>query len=157
MGDIGAFPTIRNVLWSGNNIVKLTATTAVKAGQVVGINATGVSGAVDKCVAASGEMPIGVAIYDAAAGADVAVATVGCIVYVANALDDTDIDAGSWLETNDNTVGGTVNAVAVAAIAGAVGTGHFGVIGVAIDDIAKSTTGRMLILGPQNVTQLNNA
>lgn len=157
MGDISAFPTIRNVLWSGNNIVKMTATTAVKAGQVVGINATGVSGAVDKAVAAAGEMPIGVALYDAAAGAEVAVATVGCIVYVANDSDNTAIDAGSWLETNDNAVGGTVNAVAVAAIAGAVGTAHYGVIGVAIDDIAVSGTGRMLILGPQNVTQLNNA
>lgn len=157
MGDISAFPTIRNVLWSGSNIIKLTATTAVKAGQVVGINASGVSGAVDMCVAAAGEMPIGVALYGASAGAEVAVATVGCIVYVANASDSVAIDAGDWLETNANAVGGTVSPVAVAAVAGAIGTAHYGVIGVAIDDIAVSSTGRMLILGPQNVTQLNNA
>ena len=157
MADIAAFPTIAAVLWSGNNIVNLTATTAVNAGQVVGINATGVSGAVDGCVAAAGEMPIGVALYTVAAGAVVAVATMGCVAYVANADDGAAIDAGSWLETNDNAVGGTVSAVAVAAVAGAVGTAHYGVIGVAIDDIAASGTGRMLILGPQNVTQLNNA
>ena len=40
---------------------------------------------------------------------------------------------------------------------GVRGAAHLARIGVAIDDIAKSTTGRMLILGPQNVTQLNNA
>ena len=42
MTDIAAFPTIRNVLWSGNNIITMTATTAIKAGQVAAINATGV-------------------------------------------------------------------------------------------------------------------
>ena len=157
MADISAFPTIRNVLVSGNNIITLTATTAVKAGQLVAINATGVSGAVDKCIATAGSMPIGVALYDAAAAAIVAVATIGCVVYMANADDTTGIDAGGWVEFNDNAVGGTISECAVAAIGGAVGTGHYGVFGVAIDDIAGSGTGRVLLTGPQNVIQLNNA
>ena len=157
MTDISAFPTISKVLDSGNNIINLTATNAITAGMVVEIDATGVSGAVNKAVLETGSMPIGVAIYSAAAGAQVAIATVGCVCYVANADDTAEIDAGSWVECNDNAVGGTVSAVAVAAISGAVGTGHNSVIGVALDDIPVSSTGRILILGPQCVVQLNNA
>lgn len=157
MADIAAFPAIANVLVSGNNVINLKATTAVKAGQLVAINATGVSGAVDKCIATAGSMPIGVALYDAGAGSMVGVATVGCIVNMANADDTTGIDAGGWVEFNDNAVGGTISECAVAAIGGAVGTAHYGVFGVAIDDIAGAGTGRVLLVGPLNVIQLNNA
>jgi|SRR3990170_5625007 len=154
MADITAFPTIRNVLWQGNNLIQMTATTAVKAGQVVAINATGVSMAVDPAVATG--KAIGVALYDAAAGEEVTIAGPGCIVYVANADDTSTFDAGDYLETNDNTVGGTVSVAAVAATGGATVTSHFDVIGVALDDIAASGTGRMLIQ-PIALTQANSS
>lgn len=138
MADIGTFPTIRNVLWSGSNIFKMTATTAVKAGQVVAINAAGVSGAVDPCVAAAGSMPLGVALYGAGAGAEVAIAGPGCIVYVANADDTAVVDAGGYVTFNDNAVGGTVSEVGS-------GAATQQVVGFAIDDIAASGTGRILL------------
>lgn len=154
MADISAFPAIHDVLVAGNNIFTFTATTAVKAGQVVDINATGVSDAVDMAVATG--CTIGVALYDAAAGAPVAVAGPGCIVYVANADDTTTIDAGDWLETNDNAVGGTVSTAAVAASGGATATFHNNIIGKAIDDIAASGTGRMIIQ-LNSLTQANSS
>lgn len=110
MADIGTFPTIRNVLVSGDNIKSYTATEAVKAGQVVGHAATGVSEAVVPMDKTSGETAVGVALYDAAAGAQVAVAGPGCEAYVANADSSNNIDAGTWLGQDDNTVKGTVSA-----------------------------------------------
>ncbi len=162
MADLAAgnFPAIRNVLEQGDNIITLTATTVVKAGMVVAINATGVSMAVDPSIATAGSRSIGVALYDAAAGAKVAVALQGCIVYVCNAI-DTAIDAGDYLETNDAACTGAVSTAAVAAITGAVGTNHLDVIGIALDVIGASSTtvgatGRMLIQ-PITLVQLNNA
>lgn len=156
MTDITAFPTIHQVLHSGDNIQSFTATTDVTAGQVVAINATGVSGAVDPSVATAGSRSLGVALYDASAGDKVAVAMTGCIAEVANADDTTTIDAGDYLETNDNAVKGTVDVADVAAISGAVGTNHLDVIGIALDDIGASGTGRMLIQ-PMAFAQLNDA
>ena len=141
MGDIASFTSIRNVLWSGDNIIFMTATNALKAGMVVEIAATGVDFAVNKAVKESGASPVGVALYDTAAGSLAAIATIGCIVYVANADDTTTIDAGDYLITDDNTVGGTVSTSI------AVGTDptQQKVVGIAIDDIAASGTGRCLI------------
>jgi hypothetical protein len=142
MADIAAFPTIRKVFDSGaENFITMTATNAVKAGMVVEIDATGVDLAVNAAVKESGASPVGVALYDAAAGSKVAVATIGAVVYVANAESNVDIDAGDLLVTNDNTVGGTVSASV------AVGTTSTPqkLIGIAIDDIDRSTTGRCLI------------
>ena len=156
MADIAAFPTMHDVLKSGDNIQTFTATTEATAGQVVAIHATGVSGAVDPSVAAAGSRSVGVVIYGAAAGAKVAVAGMGCIVDVANASGSDAIDAGDYLETNDNAVKGTVSTAAVADIAGAVGTNHLDVIGIALDDIAAAGTGRMLVQ-PMAFAQLNNA
>lgn len=156
MTDITAFPTMHDVLKQGDNIQSFTATTDVKAGQVVAINATGVSGAVDPSVATAGSRSIGVALYDASAGDKVAVAMTGCIVDVAIYDDTATIDAGDYLETNDATVAGTVVTAAVADISGAVGTNHLDVIGIAIDDIAASGTGRMLIQ-PMAFVQVNDA
>lgn len=156
MTDISAFPTIRNVLYWGNNLIQVTATTAVTAGQVVAINATGVSMAVDPSIAAGGSRSIGVALYDAAAGAEVTIACTGCVVYVAIADDTTGADAGDFLETNDNAVGGTVSTAAVAATGGATVTAHYDVIGIALDDIAGGGTGRMLVQ-PMCLTQANSS
>jgi len=143
MAAIGTFPTIRNVLYSGNNIHQFTATAAVKAGQVVSFAATGVSGAVNKAVSGTTGQPIGVALYDAAAGAKVAVACSGCVVYVANEDDTTGIDTGDVLMCGTNAVGGTV-VLATLTNAGAVALKVY-VCGIAIDDIAGAGTGRMLV------------
>jgi hypothetical protein len=147
MADIAAFPTIRNVLWTGKNIHKFTATTAVTAGQVVAFAATGVSGAVIPAIKATSGQPIGVALYGAAAGKMVTVACNGCIVYVANAESDVDIDSGHILEDNDNaTAPGCVSMAAVTSTAGggAVATVKY-TVGIAIDKILRSETGRMLV------------
>jgi predicted RecA/RadA family phage recombinase len=155
MADIGTFPTIRNVLAEGDNIGIFTATTAVTAGMVVAFAAAGVSGAVIPAVkGVTIGNPIGVAITNIAAGAKGPVAMNGCIVYVANAESNVDIDAGDVLEPNDNAVGGTVSA------AGLVDAGVVLVykykVGIAIDDILRSETGRMLI-GCGSITSANNA
>lgn len=156
MADISAFTALPNALWAGNNIYNFTASGAIKAGQVVAIDATGVSMTVRAAVAEEGEMPIGVAVNTVADGDEIAVACDGCICYVANADDTNAIDAGSWVETNDNAVGGTVSAVAVAATGGATVTVHNLVCGVVIDDIAGGGTGRMIVR-PGAVTQPNSS
>lgn len=144
MADISAFPTIRQVLWSGKNIHKFTATQAVKAGQVVAFAATGVSGAVNPALKATTGQPIGVALYDAAAGKDVAVACNGCICYVANFSTTVAIDAGDLLYDDDCAVGGTVCLVPVQAGGTVTGLVQY-LVGIAIDDIAASGTGRILV------------
>ena len=154
MADIGTFPTIRQVINGGKNLPQFTATTAVKAGQVVAIHATGVSGAVDKSVKAAGSRSVGVAMYDAGAGANVAVLGYGTVAIVANADDTTAIDAGGYVETNDNTVGGTVNEADVAADGDTIGITHYDIIGIALDTIAGGGTGRILVC-PMTLVQLN--
>jgi len=145
MADIAAFPTIRNVVYSGKNFHKFIATTAVKAGQVVAFANPAVSGAVIPAVKATSLQPIGVAINNADAGKKVAVACNGCWVYVANAESDVDIDAGHVLEDNDNaTAPGSVSMAAETNGGGAVALVKY-TVGVSIDDIARSSTGRMLV------------
>jgi hypothetical protein len=109
MGNIATFPTISNVLFNGDNVITLTATNAVTAGMVVEIDADGVSGAVNAAIAEAASKPIGVAITSAGAGDEVSVATYGCVVYVANADDTATADAGTYVVTNANAVGGTVS------------------------------------------------
>ena len=154
MTDIGAFPAIHNVLYSGDNIQSFTASGAITAGQVVAIDATGVTLTVRAAVAESGERPVGVAIYDVADTKPAAIAMTGCICYVANADDTAGIDAGDWLTTNANTVGGTVSAQSIAAESGATAAIYDTVIGYAVGDIGKGATGLMMI-HPQTITRPN--
>jgi hypothetical protein len=154
MADITPFPTIRNVLFSGKNVQKFTATSAISAGMVVSPAAAGASGAVIPAIKGTTIQPIGVAIYDIGAGALGAIAMDGCIVYVANAESNVDIDAGDVLEHNDNVVGGTVSTAAIT-VAGAVGAIQHQ-IGIAMEPILRSTTGRMLI-SAGNFTAPNEA
>ena len=141
MGDISAFPTIRNVLFSGDNIITLTATNALKAGMVVEIDATGVSGAVNAAVAESGSRPVGVSLYDVAAGGSAAIATYGCVCYVANADDTATMDAGTYVVTNVNAVGGTVSSELAV---GDNATPQL-VVGMLLEGMAASGTARCLI------------
>jgi hypothetical protein len=144
MGDITVFPTIRNVLWAGNNIHQFIATTAVTAGMVVAFAATGVSGAVKPAVKGTTGQPIGVALYSAAAGAHVAVACNGCICYVSNADGASTIDAGDVVEDNDALNGGTVSTWVVQGGGTATGLLKY-TVGIAIDDIVNTTPGRILV------------
>jgi len=128
----------------------------VTAGQVVAIDATGVSMSVRGAVAETGERPIGVALTSATTGEYVTVALPGSICYAVNADDTTAIDAGDHLETNNNAVLGTVNTAVVAATGGATVTVHDAVIGYALDDIAGEGYGRMLVW-PHTVTQPNSS
>lgn len=154
MADIVAFPTIRNVLAGGENIINLKAGADIKAGQVVAIHATGVSMTVHPAKKGTTGQPMGVALYSVSSGAQVAVACTGCIVYVANADDTTGIDAGDPLEDNANVVGGTVSALPLSAV-GSVAVVKY-CAGYALDDIAGGGTGRMLIM-PSIVTAANTA
>ena len=141
MADISAFPTIRHVLESGENLITMTAGAAITAGQVVSFHGTGVSRTVHPCIAGTTGQPVGVALYTVSSGAEVAVATTGCICTVANADDTTGIDAGDTLQDNDNAVGGTVNALA---LSGGVTPTYC--VGYALDDIAGGGTGEALIM-----------
>ena len=156
MTDITAFPAIQDVLIAGKNIREFTATEAVTAGMVVGPAATGVSNAVVPMDATSGETGIGVAIKSAGAGTKVKVAMIGCVVKMVNADDTTAIDAGDYVEQNDNALQGTVSPVAVADISGAIGTGHYGVVGIAEEDIAGGAYGAVRI-EPMYTLQVNDA
>ena len=156
MTDITAFPAIQDVLVTGNNVREFTATEAITAGMLVGFAATGVSDAVVPMDATSGETAIGVAIKSAAAAALVKVAMIGCVVKMVNADDTTAIDAGDYVEQNDNALQGTVSPVDVADISGAVGTGHYGVVGIAEADIAGGAYGRVRI-EPLYTLQVNDA
>ena len=155
MADISAFPSISKVEEHAWDTFTATASGTITQGQVVSIDASGDSMTVRMGIAESGECPMGVALTSAADGGVVNVACAG-IVYVANADDTTAIDAGDFLEVNDNAVGGTINAVAVAATGGATVTVHNLVIGKAIDDIAGGATGRMLIVH-MAMTQANSS
>ncbi len=141
MGDIGAFVTGHPVMVNNGPTFTFIASGAIKAGQVVAIDATGVSMTVRAAVAEDGESPIGVALITVADGEKVTVALPGAICYFTNADDTTGIDAGSFLETNDNAVGGTVNAVNEAASGAATAVLHPLIIGKAIEDIAKGGVG----------------
>jgi hypothetical protein len=101
--------SLKHALISGNNLGSFTVgATAVKAGQVVSISATGLDWTVIPCIAEAGSQPIGVAVTDAAIGGKVSVAMIGCICWVSNYASDVDIDAGERLTWNDAAPGGTV-------------------------------------------------
>jgi hypothetical protein len=138
MADVN-WTTLHDVVKTYGLILEMTATSAVKAGQVVCICETGVSNAVIPWLGTSGSTPVGVAIYPAAAAAQVAIASVGSICLVADADGTTGIDAGGWLVGNDNPAGGTVNETLVAI------TSVINSIGFALADIAGGATGYALI------------
>lgn len=143
MADINVFPTMHDVLKSGDNTLNLKAGATIKAGQVVGAHATGVSGEVIPNVGAT--PATGVALYDAASGAPIAVASTGCVVDVANADASTVIDAGTWVTIDDNAVGGTVSAIDAGMPAAEV-------VGFTLDDIGGSGVGRIMLAPSPNIT-----
>lgn len=158
MTDISTFPTIVDVApvmghtWTATGAGSLD----IVPGMIVDFDATGVSVTVQASLAVSGDVPIGVAITtsDVSASEKLTVMSSG-IAYLANADDTTGIDAGDWLITNDNAIGGTVSAASVAATGKAEGAIQTNVIGVALDDIAGGGTGRAWIQ-PNVITNPNS-
>jgi len=149
------FPTIRQVLYSGENIQTFTAGEALTAGQVVGMAASGASMTVVAMNDTADEFPIGVVLYGVASGGDAAVAMEGCICYVCEGSGST-IDAGDLVQCDaaDATVTGCVDQFAPRAVLSAVlldavddttEDAHTKVVGVAVDDIAANSTGRIMI------------
>ncbi len=131
---LSAMPTIRNVLDSGDTILNLTAGATIIAGQAVEAAATGVSGEVIPGTGTTA--PIGVALYGAASGEPVAIASVGCVATVAT---EETIDAGDWVTVKQNgatTVDGLVGVLDVTK----------DILGLAIDDITADETGRILVV-----------
>jgi hypothetical protein len=143
MADITTFPTIRNVLYAGDNIVSRKASGAIKAGMVVCPAATGVENVVIACVAGAGTAPVGVALYDAADGELFAMARDGCEVYVAN-TDGISVtgDVGDYAIPDDNAVGGCVSPLAPGAITAGI---VYSPIGRFTSDMAAGGTARILI------------
>lgn len=140
MAAIGTFPTIRNVIDDGENIKSYTVggTLAVKAGMILAYNLTGVAKTVQASVKGTTGAVVGVALYDAAVGAQVAVAGRGCRVYVANTDDTTAIGAGVPIEPTTNAIGGCGAALA---LAGSLAMRYCA--GFAVDIIAGNGTGIM--------------
>jgi len=137
------WPTgIRQVLISGKNIKQFTAGATISAGQVVAINATGPATArtVQACVNATTATIVGVALYDATSGAEVAVACRGCIAYVVNGIDNENVEAGDVLIAA--TTAGTVRAKATGA--GAVTPANNMYVGFAIENITAAGAGQQL-------------
>lgn len=146
MADITTFPAIQDVLVSGDNVHEFTATEAVTAGMIVGYAATGVDSAVVPMDATADEQCVGVAIEDAAITKKVKVAMDGCIVKVANADDTTAIEAGVYVEDNDNAVQGTVSVLTMTQF-----TANHNVAGITITAIAADGIGTMLVQVGQQV------
>lgn len=155
MSDITTFPAIQDVLVSGTNIREFTATEAITKGQVVGFAATGVDDAVVPVDATAGENAYGVAITTALIGKIVKVAGPGCVVKVANADDTTPVEAGEYVQQDNNAVKGTVSvftprADLVATISDTVDDtitdGSALLVGLTQTAIAADGTGSMLIL-----------
>jgi len=139
MVDLATFPTMRNVLCEGDNIVTFISEGTIKAGMVVAFNTTGVSFSVLPAKKGTTGMPVGVALEDATSGQYLPVAMDGCIVNVVNADDTTDIDAGDIVEDNDNAIGGTVSLASVMD-AGVVTVLKYRV-GIMLDDNVAATVG----------------
>lgn len=150
MADISAFPTINDVqVGDSGPVHNCIAGGTIKRGMVVGFPCgTSVGRTVTALKAASTyDQVLGVALNDATSGGYVAVAGNGCEAKVANADDTTAIAAGSWVQADDNAVGGTVKAVAHGASAG-----YKYVVGKALENIAGAGSNTILV----SVTRLGS-
>lgn len=138
MADIASFPTIRNVLVSGDNIQPFTAGAAITAGQIVSFHGTGVSKTVHPCVTGTTTQIVGVALYSVGSGAEVAVACRGCVAYIANGESDAGLDAGDPVGGYGTTTAGTGK---TQSLTGGVAPAY--IVGFALDDIGNSGTGQV--------------
>lgn len=157
MADTSTFPTIHQALHSGDNILNMKAGGTISTGMVVAIAATGVDFTVIAALQNTGH-PVGVALNDAVDGGLVAVATIGCVCWVCEGAGAA-VDAGDYVMVDDCAVGGTVTVydpgvVAHAATLAAPGaSGH--TFGLALEDIAANSTGRVLIIPTPSQTSVS--
>lgn len=138
MADIASFPTMRNILVSGDNIQQFTAGATITAGQIVAFHGTGVSKTVQPCVTGTTTTIVGVALYSVSSGAEVAVACRGCIAYVANGESDAGLDAGDAVGGYGTTTAGTGK---TQALTGGVTPSY--IVGYTLEDIGNSGTGQV--------------
>jgi len=155
MADTGAWATLSpdNILVQGDNIISMAAGEALTAGQVVGHAAAG-DGKAYAMDRTTGENAIGVVLYDVASGGLAAIATVGCVARMREG-DGNGADAGDWLVQDDNTAKGMVKAWApradlasttIDATNDTTIDGSEQLIGMAMEDIAANSEGKVLIV-----------
>jgi len=155
MADTGAWSTLTqdDILVTGNNIINMKAGEALTAGQIVGHAAAG-DGKAYAMDLTAGENAVGVVLYDVASGAQAAIATVGCIVRLREGTGNA-IDAGDWLEQDDNSAKGMVKTFTPRAdLASTIIDGSNDttieetthLVGMAMEDIDANGEGRCLIL-----------
>lgn len=151
MADISAFPS-QSTLTSGDSCLVQTPqgparrfilAADVKAGQVVVYGST--SGEVTPAVGSTSEVVAGYVDCDGEDGDEILVYLAGNIVKVVNASDSVAIDGGAWVITDNNAVLGTVSAT-MAAASGATAVQYLNVVGVALEDIAASSSGYALLM-----------
>jgi len=106
MADTSTFPTLTNVLCSGPTKSRI-AGAAIKAGMAVAYATTGINETVHPAIKGTTGRPVGVAIFDAAAGAPVTIATDGATVYAVEGA-GVAIDAGHDVEVDDCALGGCI-------------------------------------------------
>jgi hypothetical protein len=122
-------------------VIDMLAGSAVLKGHLVSAAGTGDSWKVVPATTSTGA-PIGVALYSqATSGGPVAVAAFGSVVKMMNALDNTAIDAG------DQVAPGATAGMIIAAAAPSGGADCWS-IGIALENIAASEKGYVLINGP---------
>jgi hypothetical protein len=151
MADITEFPDLGDLMTNDDSIVqsekgpfqKFTFAVATKADQVVVYTTT--SGVVTPSTGAVTEKVAGVAIADVAAGKTGTVAMAGNIMKVVNADDTTAINPGTWIQTNDNVVKGTVSAISLTA-SGALAIQYLNTVGITTETIPAGGSGYALIM-----------
>lgn len=131
MAAITTFPTIPGSIELANDTYTFVAEEAIKRGQGVAFNDTGVDFSVAVAVLASDMRLAGFALEDVASGAKVAVKLLGPILLLGNGTDGA-LDAGTEVMM------GAVGSVD-AATAGNL------VVGITVEDIAASSYGHVMI------------
>ena len=131
MAAITTFPTITGSVELADDVYTFTTTVALKRGQGVAFNATGVDFSVEVALLASDLRLAGFALEDADANTTVRVKLLGPILYLGNGTDGV-IDAGTEVMM------GAVGSVD-AATAGNL------VVGMTLADMAASSYGAVMI------------
>lgn len=160
MTDIGTFPTITDPApYPGTTITCVTTGTIdILPGMVVCLNATGVSLSVEACVAGSGSMPIGIALTAAdVSAAEYCTVMINGVGVVANADDTATFDAGDYVIFNANAVGGTVSVATITSTATALAVLVPGIVGIMLEDVAASGTGKCLLTPGNTLTRANSS
>lgn len=151
MADISAFPS-QSTLTTGDSCLVQTPNgparrfilaADVVAGQVVVFGST--DGEVTPSVGSLTEVVAGYVDCDGEDGDEILVYLAGNIIRVTNASTSSAIDMGVWLITDDNAVKGTVSPVSLTP-AGATAVQYLNVVGVALEDIAVSSSGYALLM-----------